>query len=117
MNDNRCFIPSRRSGGTVWDLFERSDVLPGDPIGPVTSARFYQGTGPGEGVLVEKFTTPFTGVEPGGMTLSGSLGTVVLGANAPAGQMMVFANYPYSTGTATDTSIPTGTAITSVKWI
>ncbi|MCP4362642.1 MAG: hypothetical protein GY796_31955, partial [Chloroflexi bacterium] len=35
MNDNRCFIPSRRSGGTVWDLFERSDVLPGDPIGPV----------------------------------------------------------------------------------
>ena len=80
-------------------------------------ATFYQGAGPGEGVLSEKFTLPFSGVAPNAMTLNGTLGTVVLGANAPSGQMIVYADSPYAAGTVTDTGFPTGAAITALKWI
>lgn len=81
------------------------------------NARFYQGTGPGEGVLSEKFTLPFSGAEPGAMTLSGTLGTVVIGANSGVTTPIVYANNPYITGTATAQGFPTNAPITSLKWI
>lgn len=82
-----------------------------------SNARFYFGSGISEGSLVEQFTLPFAGVAPKAMTLKQSLGTVVMGSNAPAGVMAVYSDYPYPTGTATDTQLPTGAAITAMRWI
>lgn len=80
---------------------------------PAANARFYQGAG----VLTERFTLPFTNVQPGGMTLNKTLGTVVIASSVPAGVVAVYSDHPYPTGTATDNGLPTGTAITSIKWI
>lgn len=79
----------------------------------VGSAKFYQGAG----ALTEKFTLPFSGVEPGAMTLDAPLGTVVIGANTPAGQMVNFGASPYNAFSNFTDGIPTGTSATSVKWI
>ena len=79
----------------------------------VSNARFYQGAG----TLAEKFTLPFTGVNPGNMTLNKSLGTVVIGSDAAASSMVVYSDWPYPTGTASGAGIPTGTTITSTKWV
>jgi hypothetical protein len=78
-----------------------------------SSARFYQGAG----TLIERFTLPFTAVEPGAMTLDKSLGTVVLGANTPSGQMVNYGANPYDNFTDMTAGLPTGTSISSVKWI
>jgi hypothetical protein len=82
-----------------------------------TYAKFYFGVGPGEGVLSEKFAMPFPGVRPGAMTLNQSLGTVVIGGDEPATEAIVYSNYPYVTGTAMSVNHPTGTTVTSLKWI
>jgi hypothetical protein len=87
--------------------------VPESPAPAAGSARFYQGAG----VLTEKFTLPFSGVEPGAMTLDTALGTVVIGANTPAGQMVNYGANPYNVFTNMTDGLPTGTAITGVKWI
>jgi hypothetical protein len=76
-------------------------------------ARFYHGLN----TLTEKFTLPFAGVQPGGMTLDRSLGTMVMGSNAPTAQPIIFSTYPYITGSSSSSGHPTGTAVTSIKWI
>jgi hypothetical protein len=84
----------------------------------ISYAKFYHGQGPGEGVLADKFTLPFSGVNPGAMTLDQSLGTVVIGTKAgDGGQAAVYSSFPYPTGTAFDTNLPSGTSITSMKWV
>lgn len=76
-------------------------------------ARFYHGLGG----LSEKFTLPFAGVQPQAMTLDKSLGTVVMGANAPADQPIIYSTYPYTTGTVTSAGFPTGSSVSALKWI
>ena len=90
---------------TIW----AGGALNQDP----NAARFYHGLG----TLVEKFSLPFPGVEPGGMTLDKSLGTVVAGSNQPAAVMGIYSTYPYPDDIAMTDGIPTGSAVTSVKWI
>ena len=51
------------------------------------------------------------------MTLDKSLGTVVLGGDSPADSIVVYSQYPYPTGTATDNGLPTGSSVSSVKWV
>lgn len=75
-------------------------------------AKFYNGLG----VLTEKFTLPFPGAEPGAFTLDASLGTVVIGSNAPAGTTVIYSPFPYATGTASDTGLP-GQPLTGLQWI
>lgn len=83
--------------------------------GAATPARFYFAlTGQ---ALTEKFSLPFAGVRPEGMTLNRSLGTVVLGSDAPSNEPVVYSTYPYPTGTASYSGFPTGTAIQSLKWV
>lgn len=79
------------------------------------NARFY--FAPAGQALAEKFTLPFPGVQPGGMTLDRTLGTVVIGSDAPSNEPVVYSTYPYTTGSATYDSFPTGAAIYSLKWI
>lgn len=76
-------------------------------------AKFYQGLG----VLTERFTLPFEAVQPQAMTLDKSLGTIVMGANAPAAQPVIYSVNPYVTGTSTSQGFPTGTSISALKWI
>ena len=86
-----------------------------EPIDPPTeeSATFYHGVGQ----LLEKFALPFSGVWPGSLAVKGVLGTVAIGSNAPSGEMVIYADSPYPTGTNTTVDFPTGTAITGLRWI
>jgi len=81
------------------------------------AAKFYHGLGHNEGALVEKLTLPFTDAAPKGMTLRASLGTAVIGSSVPASGVMVYSNHPYSTSTTIDSGLPTGTAVTAVRWV
>lgn len=107
----------RTSDGEVWALFSTEIYQRDEPIpDPVTAnARFY--FAPVGQSLAEKFTLPFPGVQPGGMTLDRTLGTVVIGSDAPSNEPVVYSTYPYTTGSATYDSFPTGAAIYSLKWI
>ena len=105
-------IASWAESGSNNPTGARVTNIPSSNGGP-GSAKFYQGAG----VLTEKFTLPFSGVEPGAMTLDKTLGTVVIGANTPAGQMINFGGNPYNAFTNMTDGIPTGTATTGVKWI
>jgi len=87
-----------------------TDLPPATP-----NARFY--FAPAGQSLTEKFTLPFPDVQPGGMTLDRTLGTVVIGSAEPSSEPVVYSTYPYVTGSATYDSFPTGTAIYSLKWI
>jgi hypothetical protein len=66
---------------------------------------------------VEKFTLPFASVNPGAMTLDQSLGTVVIGAKAGGSDAIVYSAHPYPTGTSFSEGHPTGTSVTSLKWV
>lgn len=91
-----------------------ASLISGVPPPAVSSfAKFYHGLGS----LSEKFTLPFAGVQPGAMTLDKSLGTVVMGQNAASTVPIVYSLYPYVTGVATATGMPTGTSISSLKWV
>ena len=79
----------------------------GDP------GQFYSGLG----TLELKFTLPFSGVAPKGLTLDKALGTVVIGSKVAATPPIVYANHPYPTGIATSEAFPTGTSISVVRWI
>lgn len=87
--------------------------MDGLPVLSAGLAKFYHGLGS----LAEKFTLPFAGVQPGAMTLDKSLGTVVMGQNAASAVPIVYSAHPYATGTAAATGMPTGTSISSLKWV
>lgn len=70
----------------------------------------------GLGTLQSQFSFGFK-VAPRGMTLDKSLGTVVLGAKDGNDAQIIYADYPYSTGTATASGFPSGVSITALKWI
>lgn len=98
--------------GSDGNLYVSDEPVP-DPA--TANARFY--FAPAGQALAEKFTLPFPGVQPGGMTLDRTLGTVVIGSDAPSNEPVVYSTYPYTTGSATYDSFPTGAAIYSLKWI
>lgn len=101
-------------GGAAGGTYYIDEFYVRDDDGEIfPNARFYQGAGS----LSEKFTMPFGQVAPGNMTLNRTLGTVVIGSNVAAGNMVVYSDNPYVTGTATDDGLPTGTSITSTKWV
>lgn len=109
MNDGYCYLVMYDSDVSQHVVAERTD-----PISPPSSlALFYHGLG----ILVEKFEFPFSGVLPRAMTLDKSLGTVVAGADQPSTEMVAYSQYPYAASSAITDAIPTGVAITSVKWI
>lgn len=91
-------------------------IITGVPSG-TTFARFYHGLGLTVGTLQEKFTLPFTGVQPAAFTLDKSLGAVVMGANAASVTPVVYSRHPYTTGTSTSQGMPTGAAVMALKWI
>lgn len=86
-------------------------------VAAISQAIFYHGLGHNEGALEEKFTLPFVGVSPGAMTLDKSLGNVVIGTDEPTGIPVIYSPYPYETGTTTSDGFPTGTSVSSIKWI
>lgn len=109
-------------GGTIYALVQNGDdaeIYSGGALTPIPAvyAKFYFGKGPGEGVLEEKFTMPFPRIRPGAMTLKEALGTIVIGTAEPAAEAVIYSNYPYVTGTAMSSGHPTGTSISSLKWI
>jgi hypothetical protein len=71
------------------------------------------------GIEVPVYTSdlPFCGVNPGGLALAKS-GLVVLGTDGRVGPSVVYGGYPY-TGEWVDISgiVPTGTAVTSIKFL
>lgn len=77
------------------------------------AAQFYQGVNS----LSLKSSLPFTGVRPGAMAISPDGQVAVLGSNAAAAQMAVFAANPW--GSWTDMTVPlvTGTSVSSVKYV
>lgn len=84
-------------------------------------AKFYFGQGPGLGILSLKFELPFTDVSSQGMSLNGTLGTVVIGSRVGAGSAtgtpVAYAQYPYSGWADTADGFPTGTATSVLKWV
>lgn len=98
-------------GGLDVRIFGRDTPI--EPPG-CTPAQFYYG------VEVPIFTSllPFCGVNPGGMAISAKGDLAVLGTNAAASQSVVWGAYPF-TGAWNDISgiVPTGTAVTSVKFV
>jgi len=86
-----------------------TEVLEDEPA----AAKFYQG----EGILTYRSDLPFAGVNPGAMAISPDGQTAVLGANAAAAQMIAYASNPWSSWTNMTTPLPTGTAVTSIKYV
>jgi len=80
-----------------------------------SGCRFYFGLL--AGALQEKFTLPFSGVAPKGMTLDKSLGTVVMVADSANSDPVVYSTNPYITGTVTDENFPENAAGVVAKWI
>lgn len=110
---------SGAGGGDPYTVYIDS-VEVTSPVGS-SASKFYFGQGPGAGVLAEKFTLPFNDVSPQAMSLSGILGTVVIGskvgAGSPTGSPVIYSDYPYSGWTNTSSGFPTGTAISALKWV
>lgn len=98
-------------GGSPF-IVKRGTTLPA--LGGIgMSATFYEGNGE----LNQRFALPFNGVKPGAMTIQQSQGKAVMGTDETHGQPVVFGDSPYTTGTFTGDGFPTGSVVTSLKWI
>lgn len=107
-----CWI----TGTNTLHLRDTPMDAPG-PRWPVETVgcRFYFGAL--AGALQEKFTLPFSGVAPKGMTLDKALGTVVMVADGANSDPVVYSTSPYITGTVTDENFPENAAGVVAKWI
>lgn len=87
-----------------------------------TRAQFYQGSGPfgGAGRLLKTADLQIPGVKPNAIDVSSS-GLAVLGANAGAPcqevDVVISANAPYADWDNQSKNYPTGSAVTSVKFV
>lgn len=112
MDNGDCYIIVYSSIGAAYDIriFGRDEPI----ITECSPAQFYYG------IEVPIFTSnlPFCGVNPGGMAISAKGDLAVLGTNAAASQAVVWGAYPF-TAEWNDISgiVPTGTAVTSVKFV
>lgn len=97
------------SGYTVY--VDTVYVAEAEPV--AAAAQFYQGVNS----LSLKSSLPFAGVRPGAMAISPDGQVAVLGSNAAAGQMVVYAANPWGSWINMTPPLPTGTAVSSVKYI
>lgn len=107
-------------GDCVALAFE--DAGTGSVVMLTQQAQFYQGSGAfgGANRLVKKADLPIPGVKPNAIDISGS-GLAVLGAQAGAPcqeeQVIVSAVEPYAAWENQSRNYPTGSAVTSVKFV
>lgn len=114
LDSGDVYIMAYASIGLGYDvrIFGRDEPI----ITSCVNAQFYYG------IEVPQYTSdlPFCGVRPGAMAIAAQTGLVVLGSDArsEAGPSVVWGQYPY-TAEWTDISgiVPTGTAVTSIKFL
>lgn len=92
---------------TRYEIWKRDEPL------PAINATLWVG----QGIMALKCELPFQRSMPGAFALRESLGTVVAGSDTPDNEMVAYSNNPYASAIESDIGIPTGTAISAIRWV